>query len=174
MYFTSSENNSPKHSNLQGYSDPPRTDFQKSLDAISNALFLNPAGGYVVGSAARKKLQDAFDSVPLPAALMLGLRLASGQGSLAKLFRYRLARDTRVAMLGVLLRKSAAFLQQELIDIQKKEELRKKVCALDKQLDTQIQELCRVLGPDSVECRNARSEALKGREEERRAGFQCP
>jgi len=174
MYFTPLVNNRPRQTNLLGFSDPLPTDPQKSLDAIVNALLLNPAGGYVVGSAARKKLQDAFDSVPAAVALPFGLQLAIGQGSLAKLFRYRLARPTRVAMLRILLSKATEFIKQELVDIQKREELRQKLCALERALEAQIQELCVVMGDDSVECRNARSGALKGREEDRRAGIQCP
>jgi hypothetical protein len=173
MYFTSSGNNQPRQTNSLGFSEPP-SDFQKSLDSIIDALMLNPRGGYVAGSAARKKLQDAFESVPIAASLILGLRLLSGDGSIAKLFHYRLAGATRVAMLRILLRKAGEFIHQKVIDAQERAKTIRKICAIEKQMEALTQRVCAAIGDDSAECRNARSEVSKGRQEDRNAGIQCP
>lgn len=128
----------------------------KSLDAILRALRLNPVGGYVKGSQPRKQLEDAFESVPLNSAFELLNQLEKGEGSLGKLFQYRLHNVTKAAMLQILRRK----------DLKQKQQLREKCTdlkraigeyrALLKDYENALIKICKQRGEDSDECNKFR------------------
>ena len=48
--------------------DGHASDTERSIEAITKALQINPRDGYIKGSAARRKLHIAFLTVPLPSA----------------------------------------------------------------------------------------------------------
>jgi hypothetical protein len=184
MYISYSPSDRDDHTRFQGFSDDaPDVQFQKSLAAIQAALELNPRTGYVKGSLPRKRLEEAFESVPPASALELAQRLLKNEGPLERLFRYRLHPATQGAILeGILLRKAKDFLQQEKDELRRRElerarmieEIRQKLCANMKARDSLIEDLCRRTGEGSDECRNSRSQALKAREELRIQNIRCP
>src|SRR5512135_3080791 len=101
MYIRTNDQN--QQAGLRGFSDsPPLDERQKSLDALLRALQLNPVGGYVIGSLARKRLEDAINIVPLTSALEICNQLSKGEGPLGRLFQYRLHKVTKDAMLHIL------------------------------------------------------------------------
>ena len=77
--------------------------------AINDALKLNPRGGYVKGSAARRKLDQAITSVPGGSAASIKAQLEKGQDPIARLFRYRLHPVTQRTLLALLANKAYAF-----------------------------------------------------------------
>jgi hypothetical protein len=165
------------------FGDIPDVQFQKSLAAIQAALELNPRTGYVKGGPPRKKLEEAFESVPPVSALDLTQRLLQNEGPLERLFRYRLHPATQGAILkGILLRKAEEELNRKREEAHRRElertriieELRQKVCANMKARDRLIEDLCRRTGEGSEQCRNFRSQALKAREELRMENIRCP
>jgi hypothetical protein len=87
---------------------PKDSDTERSIEAITKALQISPADGYIKGSAARRKLHIAILSVPLPSALALHERLSAGTGALGRLFKYRLHRATRKWLLDMLWAKHLA------------------------------------------------------------------
>ena len=184
MYLSYGLSDQGDHTRFQGFfGDTPDAQFQKSLAAIQAALELNPRTGYVKGSPPRKKLEEAFESVPPASAMDLTQRLLKNEGPLERLFRYRLHPATQGAILeGILLRKAKDFLQQKKEELRRRElerarmieELRQKVCANMKAKDSLIEDLCRRTGEGSEECRNFRSQAIKGREEFRMQNIRCP
>ena len=84
------------------------SDTERSIAAITKALQISPADGYIKGSLARAKLHVAFLSVPLPSAKSLHDQLSAGTGALGRLFQYRLHRATRKWLLGILWNKHLA------------------------------------------------------------------
>src|SRR5947207_648701 len=100
MYFIPETNNRTQEVGLRGFGQPRDTSQrQESLDAVLRALQLNPVGGYVKGSSARKQLEEAFKSVPVTSALELFNQLRTGAGPLGRLFQYRLHDVTKHTML---------------------------------------------------------------------------
>ena len=184
MYISYGPSDRGDHTRFQGFfSDSPDVQFQKSLAAIQAALELNPTTGYVKGSPPRKKLEEAFESVPPASALELAQRLLKNEGTLERLFRYRLHPATQGAILkGILLRKAEEELNRKREEARRRElerarmieELRQKICANMKAEDSLIEDLCRRTGEGSEQCRNFRSRALKAREELRMQNIHCP
>lgn len=171
-------------SGLQGLSAPqPDAELQKSLAAIKKSLDLSPPEGYAKGSLARRRLEEAFESVPRSSAPGLFTQLKQGEGSLGKLFRYRLATPTREAMLDILKRKMNEFLRQQIEERRRLEaelqarlkELRDKVCPMLKEMDSKVEEICKLMGEDSDACQKARFEALGARVGlQDKTGVRCP
>jgi hypothetical protein len=89
------------HAGLAGFGEPT-TPLQKALDEIKKALDLNPAGGYVRGSAARRVLDAAFGDVKPCLALAVFKELRFGNSPLARLFKHRLHPKTFREMLEML------------------------------------------------------------------------
>ena len=88
MYISHAPSDREEHASAQGLSDDtPEQQFRNSFAVIKAALELNLRTGYVKGSSARKKLEEAFESVPPCFAQQLGDHLLSNEGPLAKLFR---------------------------------------------------------------------------------------
>jgi hypothetical protein len=102
--------NVPCPSKLHGIGEfaQPTSDAERSIEAITKALQINPVDGYITGSAARRKLHIAFLSVPLPSALALHDQLSAGTGALGRLFQHRLHRATRKWLLDMLWAKHLA------------------------------------------------------------------
>jgi hypothetical protein len=80
----------------------PTTPLQDALDEIKKALDLNPAGGYVRGSAARSVLDAAFAAVKPCLALEVFKILRFGNSPVARLFKHRLHPKTFREMLEML------------------------------------------------------------------------
>ncbi|MEO8134765.1 MAG: hypothetical protein ABI831_12395 [Betaproteobacteria bacterium] len=167
--------------------DPDEKKFRDSFAAIKAALELNPKGGYVKGSTARKKLEDAFESVPQCLALRLAQYLMDSDGPTASLFRYRLHDETQKTMLLILLaRKAKECLEMQRAELRRREEEQRRrqeeekrrresvICAKLKETDSVVDELCRQEGDTSDVCREQRSRARKNREETRAEGVRCP
>jgi len=190
MYISHAPGDRGAHAGVHGLSAdaPDLRQFQKSLTAIRAALDLNPRMGYVKGSRPRQQLEEAFESVPPCSAPELGQQLKGG-GTLAKLFRYRLATSTQQAMIDILIRKANECLvqnkeqerqlevkQKRLVEEQKREKQRllQLLCELSKAKDDLADELCRRTGEDDERCRKLRSDALKAREQDRKDGIRCP
>src|SRR5262249_2193883 len=143
---------------------------QRSLDAILRALRLNPVGGYVKGSLARRQLEDAFESVPPTYALELFNQLKKGEGPLGRLFQYRLHDVTKGAMLNILWRKHLEQQQQ----LQEAQQILKQVCEEEKKaiekhraalkdVDSAVERVCKLHGEDSDQCQKFRFELLEGK-----------
>jgi hypothetical protein len=81
------------------------TDEERSREFLKKVLEINPPGGYVTGSSARRKLHVAILSVPLPSAKALHDQLKAGSGDLGRLFQGRLHTATRKWVLEKLARK---------------------------------------------------------------------
>src|SRR5688572_28835443 len=179
MYISHAPSDRDEYTRFQGLSDdaPDLQQLQKSLATIRAALELNPRTGYVKGSPPRKKLEEAFESVPRSTALELAQKLLEKEGPLERLFRYRLHTDTQRAMLLVLARKAEEFSQQQKEELRRMEEAQRRrrdleleLCAILKSQDSLTEELCRRMGEGSDQCRKFRSEALKTREQFRMTG----
>jgi len=182
MYFLSAPNEGSQQAGLRGFSLGQFADEdQTSRDAILKALQLNPVGGYVRGSAARKQLDDAINSVPVCSALQLAQQLLNGQGSLERLFRYRLDPATQQTLLKILAEKAKVCQQQQKDILRRKEEdartmqeMLQQMCVTLRKEEPLIQELCRRTGEDSEQCRKFRAGVLESREQLRRQRFPCP
>jgi len=77
--------------------------------AINDALKLNPKGGYVRGSAARRQLDQAITSVPGDSAASIKTQLEKGQDPIGRLFRHRLHPVTQKVLLTILANKALEF-----------------------------------------------------------------
>jgi hypothetical protein len=160
--------NNPQRDGLQGLAQlQDSEDRQKSLDAIRKALQLNPVGGYLPGSLARRQLTAAFNAVPFTAACELLEELKNGTSFLGRLFRYRLHHLTQQQMLGILARKCSEQKEQ----LQAAEQRLKQLCVQQqelinrtrtavKQLESSIERLCQATGEDSDQCQKSRFELL--------------
>lgn len=146
------------------------SDTGRSIEAITKALQINPADGYVKGSAARRKLDLAILSVPLPSARALHEQLSAGTGALGRLFRYRLHRDTRKTLLDVLWAKHLAQQKiandaqaalKEACDRAKAEFAALRVRLAD--MERTVAGLCSAHGEDSDACQQARFALLSTR-----------
>ncbi|HEX6719834.1 MAG TPA: hypothetical protein VF088_22195 [Pyrinomonadaceae bacterium] len=169
-----------------GLAEPQDTsDRARSLEAIKKALDLNPAGGYVKGSSARRKLEDAIKSVPVTSALEIFNQLRNGVGTLGKLFQYRLHDATKRTMLDILWLKHLEQ-QKQLKDAQ---EILKRACEEQKQaiekfrvavrtMEDSVEQICKTTGEDSDACQKSRFTLLeaKTRLEDtiRTHGTRCP
>ena len=179
MYISHAPGNRNEHASAQGLSDDtPEQQFRNSFATIKVALELNPRTGYVKGSSARRKLEAAFESVPLCFALDLGQHLVNSQGPLAKLFRNRLHSATQKSMILILVRKANECQQPDREKLRRLEEEQRhrdlETCSDLKKIDSLNEEICRLTGESSGQCRNAKSEALKVREQVLRRGVRCP
>ena len=139
------------------------SDTGRSIEAITKALQINPPDGYIKGSAARRKLDVAVLSVPLPSALELHGQLSAGTGALGRLFKYRLHRATRKTILDVLWAKHLA--QQKVAnDAQARlketcERTKADFAAVRARLadaERTVEKLCSASGEDSDACQKAR------------------
>lgn len=81
------------------------SDAEKSKEFLKKVLEINPPGGYVTGSSARRKLHLAVLTVPLPSAKALHDQLKAGTGALGQLFQGRLHSATRKWVLDMLWRR---------------------------------------------------------------------
>jgi hypothetical protein len=156
---------------LHGLAQPRDTsDHRRSLDAILKALQLNPAGGYVKGSSARTKLEEALKSVPVTSAFEIFNQLKNGVGSLGKMFQYRLHDATKLVMLNILWAKHLEQ-QKQLRDAQ---EVLKSVCedekkAIERQraalkdFDEAVEKVCKLSGENSDACQKARFRLLEAK-----------
>ena len=168
MYFTTKESHP---SSLRGLGEPRDTsDRGRSLEAIRKALDLNPAGGYVKGSRARKKLDDALKSVPITAALEIFNQLKNGQGPLGRLFQYRLHDDTKPIVLNILWLK---HLEQQRV-LKDAQDVLKRACedqkksietarTAIKELESAVERVCKTSGEDSDACQKARFNFLESK-----------
>lgn len=169
MYLIAKTNDQTHLSGLRGLAQPRDTSArQRSLDAILSALQLNPVGGYVKGSSARKQLEESFESVPVTSALEVHNQLKNGEGSLGRLFQYRLHDATKVVMLNILWLKHLEQ-QKQLKDAQ---EVLQKVCEDQKKMierqrialrdfENAVERVCKLSGEDSDACQKARFELLE-------------
>src|SRR5712691_1476328 len=96
--------------------------YRKSKAAILAALNLNPAGGYVKGSAAGRALEDIVASVPNCSAPDLVKELLARQTPFANLFHYRMAPETYLRMLEILKNKMTACQIQMSDELKRREE----------------------------------------------------
>jgi len=139
------------------------SDTGRSIEAITKALQINPADGYIKGGAARRKLDVAVLSVPLTSALALHQQLSAGTGALGRLFQYRLHRATRKTLLDVLWAKHLAQQKAE-SDAQARlketcERTKATFAAVRVQLaeaERTVEKLCSASGEDSDACQKAR------------------
>ena len=168
MYFTTRENHP---SGMRGVGEPRDTsDRGRSIEAIRKALDLNPVGGYVKGSAARKKLDDALKSVPITSALEIFNQLKNGVGPLGRLFQYRLHDATKPIVLNILwakhldqqkILKDAQDLLKRACEDQKKTIERAKVALKD--YESAVERVCQTSGENSDACQKARFELLEAK-----------
>jgi len=168
MYFIPKAMDRTQLTGLRELGEPRDTsDHGKSLEAIKKALDLNPVGGYVKGSSARRKLVDALRSVPLTSALEVFNQLKNGVGPLGKLFQYRLHDFTKRTMLDFLW---SRHLEQQRV-AKDAEERFKKVCEEKKRdleklritlkdFEKSVEDLCKLSGEDSDTCLKARFDLL--------------
>jgi hypothetical protein len=186
MYLIPEANNRAQEVGLRGFAQPRDTSQrQKSLDAILRALQLNPVGGYVKGSSARKQLEEAFEAVPGTSALELFNQLRRREGPLGRLFHYRLHDITKGTMLDILWRKHLEQRRQ----LQEAQQALKQACDEEKKLieqqdarlkalDNAVEKVCKLNGEDSDRCQKSRFELLEAKmkldETVRRHGFRCP
>ena len=176
MYFVLQAHDRTQQAGLRGFAQIGDTSQrQRSLDAILRALQLNPVGGYVKGSLARKQLEEAFESVPPTSALEVFNQLGKGEGPLGRLFRYRLHDATQKAMLKILEIKINEQKRQQLEAEQKlkvvMEEQQKflekaqkelaKQCARLKDTKKGAEEVCKSQGEDSDLCQQVRFALLE-------------
>jgi hypothetical protein len=151
-----------------GLAQPRDTsDTGRSIEAITKALQINPTDGYIKGSAARRKLDIAFLSVPLTSAFELHQQLSAGTGPLGRLFQYRLHRATRKTLLDVLWNKHLA---QQKVSNDAQARL-KETCERTKadfaafraqltEMEKDVAKVCSVTGEDSDACQKARFSLL--------------
>lgn len=168
MYFFPKTKDRPQVTGLRGLAQPRDTsDRGKSLEAIRKALDLNPVRGYVKGSSARRRLEDALRSVPLTSALEIFNQLKNGIGALGRLFQYRLHNATKRTMLDILWsrhleqQKVARELEERFKKVcdEKKRDLEKLRITL-KELEKSVEDVCKLAGEDSDSCLKARFELL--------------
>jgi hypothetical protein len=161
----------PLQSTLGSFSEPDDVLLEQSKAAIMAALKRNPVGGYTVGSAARKALEDGFHSVPIAEAVTLQQELNQGQTALAKLFQYRLHPKTHQAMKGILQDKELQWIE----GLRREQaERRQRACAGLKELEKAVEDLCKIKGEDSDGCQKARFDLLSAREKLNMGGARCP
>lgn len=186
MYFIPQANDRTQQAGLRGFAQIRDTSQrQRSLDAILKALRLNPVGGYVKGSSARRQLEEAFESVPRTSALELLNQLRHGEGPLGKLFQYRLHDVTKESMLNILWRKHLEQQQQ----LQEAQQILRQACEEERRmidqiraahtaLDSAVERVCRSHGEDSDQCQRHRFERLEGKmrldDAIRQHGIRCP
>ena len=161
----------PVQSSLSGLAEPDDVLLQRSRAAIDAALKRNPVGGYTVGTAARRALEDAFKSVPKAEAVTLHNELNQKQTPLAKLFQLRLHPRTHQQMKAILQDKEAQW-----IDGLRREqaEKRQRACAAIKEFEKAVENLCKVKGEDSDSCQKMRFDLLSARERMNMQGARCP
>ena len=130
------------------------------------------------GSVARRRLEEAFESVPRCSADAVGKRLLDGQTPLDKLFRHRLAGPTRLSMILILVRKAVECRNQLAAQLRRREEeerrQKRQVCEFLEKQRRLTRDACNQLGQNSNECRALRAEMDEAVEEFRRAGITCP
>jgi hypothetical protein len=186
MYFIPEANDRTQEVGLRGFAQPRDTSQrQKSLDAILRALQLNPVGGYVKGSSARKQLEEAIESVPGTFALELFNQLQRGEGLLGRLFQYRLHDVTKGTMLNFLWQKHLEQQRQ----LQEAQQALKQACEEEKKMieqqdarlkafESAVERVCKLNGEDSDACQKSRFELLEAKmkldETVRRHGLRCP
>ncbi len=168
MYFTTKENHP---GSVRAFGEPRDTsDTGRSLEAIRKALDLNPMGGYVKGSAARKKLDDALKSVPITSALEIFNQLKNRQDPLGRLFQYRLHDATKPIVLNILWTK---HLEQQRV-LKEAQDVLKRACedqkiglerarVAIKTLESAVERVCETSGEDSDACQKARFEFLEAK-----------
>jgi hypothetical protein len=191
MYISSASTERDDYARFQGFAEDTlgSQQFEKSLADIKATLQRSPKDGYTKGSAPRKQLETAFESVPRSFAVELANQLLTKDSSLAKLFRYRLHPATQKALLEILVRKAKELLQQEKEELRTKEaevrrrhletsqnieQIRQKICASLQVENTLVEEICKRTGENSAQCQTLRANAVKAREEIRVKGFRCP
>lgn len=183
MYFTTQENHP---GSVRAFGEPRDTsDTGRSLEAIRKALDLNPIGGYVKGSAARKKLDDALKSVPITSALEIFNQLKNRQDPLGRLFQYRLHDATKPIVLNILW---AKHLEQQRIH-KEVQDVVKRLCEDQKTsiesvrialktFESTVERVCQTSGENSDACQEKRFELLeaKTRHEDaiRSHAIRCP
>jgi hypothetical protein len=92
-------------SKLAGFGELAQpSDLDRSKELLMKVLELNPAGGYVKGSAAGNRLRIAILTVPFGSAKTLHDQLKAGTGALGQLFQRRLHPETQKWVLGRLMR----------------------------------------------------------------------
>lgn len=156
---------------LSGLGEPDDVLLQRSRAAIDAALKRNPVGGYTVGTAARRALEDAFKSVPIAEAVTLQNELNKGQTALAKLFQYRLHPRTHQQMKAILQNKEVQWIEGLR---REQEEKRQRACAAIKEFEKAVENLCKVKGEDSDACQKMRFDLLSAREGMNMRGAKCP
>lgn len=174
-------NDRTQQAGLRGFAQASQDEYLKSLDAILKALQINPVQGYVIGSSARKRLEEAFESVPRSSALKLANQLLNKEGPLGRLFRYRLHTTTQQAMLFILARKAKESLQQEKEELRVQEEavrqrkaLHQQLCEMMRKEKLAVDELCKIVGEDSDQCKQHRRKSHEARLQLRAEGVICP
>lgn len=161
----------PVELTLGALSEPDDVLLEQSKAAIMAALKRNPVGGYTVGSAARRALEDGFKSVPKAEAVKLHQELNNSHTPLAKLFRYRLHTKTRQAMKGILQDKEFQWIE----GLRREQaERRQLACVGLKELEKAVEDLCKIKGEDSDSCQKARFDLLSAREKLNMEGARCP
>lgn len=171
MYFIPKANDRTQFTGLRGLAQPGDTsERQKSFSAILKALQLNPVGGYVKGSFARTKLEDALKSVPITSALEVFNQLKNGEGVLGRLFQYRLHDATKKIVLNILWLKHLEQQKQ----LKKAQEFVKNVCDEQKRgierasaalqdFDKRVERVCKLDGEDSDACQKLRFKLLEAK-----------
>jgi hypothetical protein len=186
MYFIAAANDEIREGGLRGFAQPRDTSQrQQSLDAVLRALQLNPVGGYVKGSSARKQLEEAFESVPGTSALELFNHLRRGEGLLGRLFHYRLHDVTKGTMLNILWQKHLEQQRQ----LQEAQQALKQICEEEKKVieqqaaglkafESAVERVCKVNGEGSDACQKSRFEFLEAKmkldDTVRHHGLRCP
>jgi hypothetical protein len=143
------------------------SDTGRSIEAITKALQISPADGYVKGSAARRKLDAAFTSVPVVSALELHGQLSAGAGALGRLFQYRLHRATRKTLLDVLwakhLAQQKAWTDAQAVLTDACERAKPAFAAMRAGIDDMeraVEKVCSLNGEDSDACQKGRFTVL--------------
>ena len=188
MYIIPEASDRIQQVGLRGFAQSPaQSEYQKSLDAILGVLRLNPVGGYLKGSSARKRLEEAFQSVSPTSARELFNQLKEGESPLGRLFRYRLDRVTKAVMLEILRRKILSNAEDELSQAQKamqerlenaRKEMIEEQCTRLKEAKKRAEEVCRSQGEDSDVCQKIRFTLLEHQMAVNKAirltGVRCP
>lgn len=186
MYFIPEAHDRNQQIGLHGFALVRDTSqYQKSLDAILKVMELNPRMGYIKGSSVRRKLEEAFESVPRTSAFELFNQLSRDESPLGKLFHYRLHNVTRAAMLNILWRKHLEQ-QQQLRQAQqnlrqaceeKKKYIEQRRAAL-KDFVSATEKVCKAKGENSDDCQELRFQLLEAKMKLddliSSFGFQCP
>lgn len=161
---------------VAGLGDPTQQ-VQDALKAIGAVLALNPMGGYVKGSSARSQLDARFQSVDDCIALEVAEQLQNGQTGVPRLFRLRLHRVTRAAMILILATKAQACQEREKKRLQQRQRaldaIRKELCQNASATELAVDEVCRKTDESSDVCRTLRSDLKRAKEQIRAAGATC-